>query len=91
MDIITNTPESELLAALHRALEELADTADEPNTVTSSEFAEHLGLEQSAGTRRLKKLMKAGVLEPAMIRRTDAWGRTKSVTGYRLATINKDS
>jgi DNA-binding Lrp family transcriptional regulator len=83
MDIVTSTPESELLQALQEALAALEAGAHEPDTITSSEFAEALGLGQNSALRRLKKLLDAGVLEPVMVRRTNAWGVTRQMQGYR--------
>lgn len=84
MDIVTSTPESELLQALQEALAGLEPEDAEPDTITSSEFAAALGLQQNAAQRRLKKLMAAGVITPAIVRRTSAWGVTRPVQGYRL-------
>lgn len=42
-----------------------------------------LGLGQNSALRRLKKLLDAGVLEPVMVRRTNAWGVTRQMQGYR--------
>lgn len=83
MDIVTSTPESDLLQALQEALAGLETEDAEPDTITSGEFAEALGLQQNAAIRRLKKLMRAGVVEPVMVKRTNAWGVTRPVQGYR--------
>ena len=47
MDIVTSTPESELLQALQEALAGLETEDAEPDTITSGEFAEALGMQQN--------------------------------------------
>jgi len=83
MDIVTSTPESALLQALQEALAGLETEDAEPDTITSGEFAEALGLQQNAAIRRLKKLEAAGIVKVAWVRRTNAWGVTRPVQGYR--------
>ena len=84
MDIVTSTPESDLLQALQEALEALEQPDREPGTITAGEFAEALGMGHGAAARRLKRLMAAGVVEAAMVQRTDAWNITRHTQGYRL-------
>ena len=83
--VIGTETEADLLRVLLEALDGLRQNADEPGTITSSELADYLGLEQASGTRKLKRLLKAGVVKPAMVKRVDAWGRLRTVVGYRLA------
>ena len=84
MDIVTETPESELLQALQAALDNLPAGENEPGTITSTEFAAALGMSKPAGQTRMKRLMAAGVVAPAMVRRTNAWNISRLVQGYRL-------
>ena len=78
MDIVTSTPESELLQALQEALAGLETEDAEPDTITSSEFAAALGLQQNAAQRRLKKLMAPASSSPSW-----SSGRTPGATRAR--------
>lgn len=85
MDRVTGPEtEADLLRIVQEALDGLQAVEREVGTITTAEFAAHLDMGTGAAARRLKQLVEAGVLEPAMVRRTNLWKHTRATCGYRL-------
>jgi len=82
MSTVDSITEEELIKAIEAALETAPDA--EPGTITSTEYADHIGMSQKSALVRIKKAMAAGVLEPAKIKRTNLHGTRHTVNGYRL-------
>lgn len=75
--------EDELLAAIQVALSETT-TSHEPNTVTTNEAALLMSCGEARARDLLKRAAAAGKVLPDWILRTDSWGSTQRVKGWRF-------
>lgn len=80
MERVTLT-ENELLEALQSAL---GGTEDAEGTFTAPEIKALTGRSEHWLRPRLRALVAAGTLEPAKVQRTNPWGVTAHVMGFRL-------
>jgi Mn-dependent DtxR family transcriptional regulator len=79
---------------LRSALEDyLAKTMpeDDRECFTSSDVAQALGIGKTAALARLRRLRTEGVIEPAIVRRLDAWGYRLTIKGYKFCEGSQTS
>lgn len=79
--------ESELLALLEEALGAPGPDEREAGTITTREVSESLGVSHYRAEKVLRQLLDEERVKRAMITRTDAWGTTKLVKGYRIMRV----
>lgn len=74
--------EEELIKALQEALQSI-DVENEPGTITTKEFAAATGMTRRAAIDELRSLAKRDVVKPDYVLRTDDWGDSRHIKGWR--------